>query len=414
MSATTFTSACGRTYTIERDLPQGAQGQAFLVHRKDNGQAAVLKLFSARFRTDATRRRIAKLVQRRLFEACPALCAPTDSVDGTLGLGHVAPLAPGIKLDTYLETPTGNFLDHLILAASIAAAIAVLERCGAGHGDLQAENVMVEHSEGVLRAYLIDFDNLIEPGHACPSAGHPRYYAPEIREAVARGHPASPDLCSDRYALGVLMHELLLARHPAAHFECDPIAFDRTMRSGRWIDDPGSTASSADAGGLLAAALDPPLLNLLRRSLAGARADRPAALEWFVALRRASENVYVCDRCRYPCVVDGGKFKCVQCRRPFPPWRLSVKGRAIATLHRGAVTIGRSQLGGDATVSPRHAVLRRSGPDILIQPLGHSPTYTMRPDGPIRLAADREHRLRPGERIVLGSVEATVEMAVAT
>jgi serine/threonine protein kinase len=163
MTAKTFADRNRRTYAIERKLNEGAQGQAFLVRRHGDGQAAVLKLFGLKFRNDATRRRIAKLVGRKLSEASPQLCAPVVMVDGTIGLGHVAPHAPGVSLDSYLEAPTGSFLDHLIAAAAIATEIAVLESHGISHGDLQAGNVIVEHRDGLLRARLIDFDNLIDP-----------------------------------------------------------------------------------------------------------------------------------------------------------------------------------------------------------------------------------------------------------
>jgi serine/threonine protein kinase len=412
MSASTFADRDGRSYAIECKLSEGAQGQTFLVRRRNDGQRAVLKLFGKAFRNDATRRRIARLVKRRLSEISPLLCAPVAMVDGAIGLGHVAPHAAGASLDSYLEAPTGSFLDHLIAAAAIAAELAVLENFGIGHGDLQAGNVIVEHRDGLLRARLIDFDNLIDPEFGCPCAGHPTYYAPEIRQAVAERRPARPDLASDRYAIGVLMHELLLARHPAARFVEDPATFDRAMRANRWSDDPAGSGARADDGGFRAEALDPPLLNLLRRALAGPRVDRPAAIEWFTALRRACDNVYVCRHCRYPCVVDGGKFSCVQCHKLFPAWRLTANGRTVATVQRGAVTIGRDDLGGDPRVSRRHAVLRRSGPDVLLEPRG--PTYRVEAKGLTALAANREHRLSPGERIMFGSVEARLELAAAS
>lgn len=406
-----FETRSGRAYLVLRELPKGAQGRAFEVRGHD-GRRGVLKLFAEPFRTKAIRDRIAKLVERNLHAACPMLCAPTDMVDESIGLGHVAPLAPGLKLDTYLEAPNGRFLDHVIAAAAIAAALAVLERMGLGHGDLQGENILVDSSDGVLRPALIDFDNLLEPGLASPAAGHPRYYAPEIRAAVADRRTARPDLRSDRYALGVLMHELLLARHPAGAFEHNPAGFDRLMRSGKWPDDPARPSPLRGEGGFRAECLDPPLQNLLRRALAGEAADRPTAAEWFTALRRAAENVYVCDHCRYPCVVDGGKFVCVQCRRPFPAYRLTVRGRTVATLRRGALVIGRRDLGDAPMVSPRHAVLRRCGPDALIQPIG-APVHRVHPGGREILAKDREHLLRPGERLLFGSIEAKVEVTKA-
>jgi serine/threonine protein kinase len=407
------TSRAGHTYDVERPLAQGAQGQAFLVCRRDTSTRAVLKLFARRFCTDVTRQRVRKLVDRNLQRTSEVLYAPSDMIDTGGCLGHISPHAPGVKLDEYFEAPTGRFMDHLIAATAIAAALVVLDRVGIAHGDLQAGNVIVDHREGVLRPALIDFDNLIESGVNPPTLGHLQYYAPEIRAAVAEGQTPTPDVYADRYALGVLLHELLLWKHPAARFTDDPAGFDRVMRSRKWLDDPAEPSQLRGEGGFKAQCLDPPLQNLMRRTLAGPRNSRPTAAEWLTALRRACESVYSCDHCRYACIVDGGKFHCVNCQRPFPAYQLIVGSRIVTMVQRGAVTLGREQLNGDPTVSPRHAVLRRRGPDVLLEPLGPNPTYRLTPSGPTPLAAGTEHLILSGERLLLGKVEARLEMTTS-
>lgn len=407
---TSVITRSGKTYAVERHLAQGAQGHAYLVRRRDTGEAAVLKLFSERFRTGATRQRISALLAYKLHHRCSMLYAPTDMVDLPGALGHVAPVAPGVKLEQYMEAPSGRFLDHVIAAAAITAALTVLEQLGVGHGDLQAGNVMIEHRDGVLRAGLIDFDNLIESGQRPPSIGHVQYYAPEIRQAVAEGRAARPDLLTDRYAHGVLMHELLLARHPAAGVAADPANFDHVMRSGKWLGDPGEPSALQGEEGFPTECLDPSLQSLLRRALAGPRTGRPTAAAWLTALLKAAANVYHCDHCGRPCIVDGGKFNCVHCRKPFPAYHLMVAGHPVATLQRAPLVLGRNALGGDMLVSTRHLVLRRRGPDALLETIGDTPTYRLHAGGRTLLEKGQEHLIGHGERFLFGRTEATVEI----
>ncbi|MBV8189085.1 MAG: hypothetical protein JOY64_04480 [Alphaproteobacteria bacterium] len=412
MATDHFQGASGQSYVRGAPLGEGpragegATGRAWQAHRRGSGEPLVLKLFNPRFCTPAMRRRVAWLVERRLDRASPVLRAPIDVVDGPLGFGHVSPFAAGVPFETYLGEPTAGFLDHLVCAAAIAAGVMAMERQGLAHGDLHAQNVRVDKRDGALRAALIDFDNCVAPGlPPPPSIGQARYYAPEIRRDP---RPARVTAETDRYALAVLLHELLLARHPvAAVVDTDPIRCDQVMRVGGWPDDPAGSPHPRGDEGLPVDCLDTRLQSLFRRALGPAPEARPHGGEWFAALGNAADNVYQCDHCRRPFIVDGGKRQCPYCRRRFIDYRLCIPSRPPIVLRDKVVPLTARQLR-DGGADVCQALLRRHGPDALLEPTGRVAIARLGERGAVPLEPRRPHLLRPGDRLRLGDVEAQV------
>ena len=403
-----FQGASGQAYVRGAPLGGGvgATGQAWQARRSGSNEPLVLKLLHPRFCTPAMRRRTAALAERRLDRASPVLHAPIDMVDGPLGFGHVSPFAGGTPFEAYLGAPTSGFVDHLVCAAAIAAGLAAMERQGLAHGDLHWQNLRLDKQEGTLHAALIDFDNYVAPGLPLPpSIGQIRYYAPEIRRDP-RPNRVTPE--ADRYALAVLLHELLLARHPAAAvINDDPERCDQMMKAGGWPDDPAGSPHPRSDEGMPVDCLDTRLQNLFRRALSPLPDSRPTAAEWFAALGSAVENVYQCDHCRRPFIVDGGKRTCPHCRRAFAEYRFSIASRPEILLKNRAISLTHRDLhGGDGTA--RQALLRRHGPDALLEPSGRSPVWRLGRDGAIALEPGRPHLLRPGDRLRFGDVEAVV------
>jgi hypothetical protein len=410
MSGELFRGVSGQMYLRGEPLGErGATGQAWQAVRRNGGPPLVIKLFHEPFRTPAIRQRVAWLVERRLDRVCPVLHAPFDMIDGPGCLGHVAPFAAGSSLDSYLGAPATGFLNHLVAAAALTVGLAALERLGIAHGDLQAKNVNLELRDGVLRAALIDFDNCVVPGLATPpSIGQISYYAPEIRRDL-RPARVSPE--TDRFALAVILHELLLARHPAeAVMHDDPDGFDRVMRIGGWPDDPAGSPHPRAEVGLPVHCLDPRLQNLFRRALGTVPAARPRAAEWLKALQRAAMNVYVCDHCRGSFVVDGGKRCCPLCRERFLEYRLCIPSRPPVVLRDEPVRLSRQLCDGPSSAC--HAILRRHGPDAILEPTGRIPVWRLDAPGPERLEPRKSHLLRPGDRLRFGDVEAEVALGV--
>ena len=366
-------SVSGRTARIESRLDggEGGQGETYLARLDGERDPLVLKLFRSRTATDAARARSEALVRADLSRLCPSvLCAPRFSLPPRVGVGHLAPLAPGRALDRHLEAPSGTYVDHLVAALALARGVAVLERAGIAHGDLQSNNVFIETRVGHLRARLIDFDNFAASDQPPPPCiGQLLYLAPEIRRAANAGETCRPDVESDRFALGVLMHELLLLRHPAEHKLDDAEVFDRTMVSGRWSDDPAAWGRKRDAG-LPAELLSIPLMRLSRRAFSLDRAARPAAAHWVEALTDALGLLYRCEECRRIFMRDVDKKRCPHCRHAFPGIMLTLAtGRSFA-VDQQPVVLGHAETGSLRDKSRSQARLYRHGPEILIEPVG--------------------------------------------
>jgi hypothetical protein len=102
----------------------------------------------------------------------------------------------------------GTFLTKLQVVTRLARAVRRMHFAGLAHSDLSNKNVLIDPKGG--DAAVIDIDSLVVPGVAPPTVlGTPGYIAPE----VLAGHGA-PSIATDRHALAVLIHQLLLGRHP--------------------------------------------------------------------------------------------------------------------------------------------------------------------------------------------------------
>ena len=368
-------SVAGKTATIENrlDSGEGGQGEAYLARVDGEREPLVLKLFLSRAATDAARARSEALVRANLTRLCPqVLCAPRFVLPPSIGVGHLAPLAAGRALGRHLEAPTGNYVDHVVAALALAQGVAALERAGIAHGDLQSNNVFIETRPGHLRARLIDFDNFtISSEPPPPCIGQLLYLAPEIRSAADAGKLCRPDIESDRFALGVLMHELLLLRHPAERVLDNAEVFDRAMLAGRWLDDPAAPGRKPE-GVLPAELLSISLMRLFRRALSLDRNARPAAAHWVEELRSALGLLHACDACGRVFMRDIDKKSCPHCRHAFPGIRLVFStGRSFA-IDQQPLVVGHAETGAEGDKSRSQARLFRHGPEILIEPVNAS------------------------------------------
>lgn len=93
-----------------------------------------------------------------------------------------------------------------LIGLDLAKALSAVHRAGILHRDIKAENVMREEGGRIL---LMDFGLSSLPENTSNIAGTPNYMAPEL----FTGSPAT--ICSDLYALGILLFALVTGEPPA-------------------------------------------------------------------------------------------------------------------------------------------------------------------------------------------------------
>lgn len=398
----------GYKVSLGPTIAYGGQGEVREAILSRNNTRGVVKLFKKSFLTPSTRRRIEFLIDARLHQSCPAISAPTDLIASNGDLGHFTPFAPGISLEKMLQAGDIALIQAIQMALAIVRAAEVLHEQDISHGDLHSENILVESAEdGVLKPHVIDLDNFGAPGQPPPDMiGQNLYLAPEQRIAISKGQPATPDIFTDRFSLGVLIHEMLLLKHPATGADDDEASFQQAMSEGRWLHDPGNGGSLFDAlGGYPSSIVGPDLSRLFRRSMSLERDARPTPTEWKSSLQSVLDNVYICPRCKGAFVVDPNSFVCSHCKKSFPALLLCPHDGIQIVLDRAAVPVGRDNISGDQTVSARHAIFRRRGPLTFVESRGRN--GTLRWDGIrwVQLPDNSPIVVKDGDRLRLGNFE---------
>jgi len=355
-------------------LDTGGEAVVYKVVELGSGQHRALKVFNDH--SPARIRRTQFLVAQRLGKTCAFFCAPTDWVNNGC-VGHLAPLAPGDSLETYLETPGNLFFENIKLAIAISHGVAVLASAQIAHGDIHLTNFRVVRTTRGVEVYFFDFDNFSAPGAPPPLAvGQEHVMAPELRQALRNARPAVPDEFSDRYALTVVLHDIIMAKHVASGFDDDPDKFERCMLSGRWVHDPVVTNPSlAVAEGYPSRMLNADLSRLFRRGLGLEREDRPSAAECRDVLSRNYRLIYIHPPCQGPIFIDPGQTHCPFCNRRFPVLKLVFPSlRKELVCDSAAMPIGRATLL-SPKVSAHHAVVRKMGPEVTVESFGRNGTY---------------------------------------
>ena len=105
----------------------------------------------------------------------------------------------------FADKPTEWFLD---IARQLCAGLAAAHRQGVLHRDLKPANILIDNHG---RAIITDFGIAITRADASPHAliGTPGYMAPE---QLTPG--ATLTECTDIYALGLILYELVVGQHP--------------------------------------------------------------------------------------------------------------------------------------------------------------------------------------------------------
>lgn len=391
------------------DIPAiGGQGQVFWATEMNSGERGVVKLFHKKFSNSDTIKRIKFLIDQDLQSACSAIFAPTDllSVNGLVG--HYTLQAKGETLEQLLTEGNFTFSEGMQLAVAVAHAVSVLNTKKIAHGDIRSDNLIINRAGSVFQLHVIDLDNFYAPRVPTPPCvGHNLYMAPELREALANKQPAIPTVQSDLYALGVLMHEIILLCHPSSGNDDNEADFQKAMCSGKWLLDPATASTSGgNIGGYPTTVLNADLARLFRAAVSIDPAKRPASDIWEAALLKAFNAIYCCPRCGAPCVIDVAKTTCPLCGCPFPYLTLQIKscGNTLP-LTSGATIVGRADLRGSMAVSTRHAVFRRVGPETWLESTGSNGSYRWSGSGWIKLPDRQPLLVQQGDRLKFADVE---------
>jgi serine/threonine protein kinase len=412
-TGTKYTMESKRKVKVEKIISSGGQGEAYAAIDMKTGQKGVLKVFHPHLKNDAVLTRVRFLVSQNLKTLCPVLYAPEDILTGDL-LGHFAPFAEGVSLEDYLGKTGTSFMQNIQLAISVTHAVGVLHARGIVHGDIHASNFLVNKAGSVAQLALIDMDNFKASGlPEPPCVGHRLYMAPELDKAFKDKKPAIVTYESELYSLAVLIHEILLLRHPLAGFDESAEEFENAKNILEFPGDPArSTTTHREVDGYPIEVLSSDIMRAFRLSLSRNPSSRLSADSWKENLLKAYNAVHVCPDCGTPVIVDSSKIRCPhpKCGHKFPHLTLQVGslGKKIS-LTDGSVVIGRADLGGSPHVSDKHAIIRRNGPETWLESIGRNGTYRMAGSSWLQLPNNHSVLIQAGDRLRFADVEVNIQ-----
>ena len=201
-------------WNIVRELGAGGMGRVFLAERADGEyeQKVALKVIRGEFTTDAAIARF--LAERRILARLdhPGIASLVDGgVDEHGRPWFAMQYVDGVALPDYCTQHGLGLEARLKLMIGVCEAVAYAHRQLVVHCDLKPSNVLVD-TNGQPRlldfgiARLMGADNA--PHLTQTGALTPGYAAPE----QLAGKPVS--VATDVYALGVMLHELLVGARP--------------------------------------------------------------------------------------------------------------------------------------------------------------------------------------------------------
>jgi DNA-binding helix-hairpin-helix protein with protein kinase domain len=240
------------------------------------------------------------------------------------------------KLVNRLPRTQKSWHTRMLFALRLARAVGRLHKTGLAHSDLSPNNIYVDPDSG--RIIIIDLDGLVVRDFVpAQVVGTPEYIAPEVLEGQGLPNPKT-----DLHALAVLVHQLLLYRHPLRGpktFSAVAEDDERLLlgRGGIYVDHPQDKSNRPSESFWPSGLLGETLATLFRRALVdGLRAPdvRPSASQWEEAIAHLSDRVVRClnPRCdeQFFPISDGVKeLRCLWCATPFP------RGVPVLRFYRG-------------------------------------------------------------------------------
>ena len=190
---------------------------------------------------------------------------------------------------------------------SLASAARRLHMLGLAHSDLSPNNVLIDPLSG--RALVLDVDSLVVPGiFSADVLGTSGYMAPEIvsTQYLSSQDPKRqwPNIRTDRHSLAVLIHQLLLRRHPLQgqrKFDALPPEEEDSRTYGAqavYSEHPDDSSNRPNAPYTPSSVLGSRLNGLFRRAFVeGLHTPdkRPSAAEWEQALLETIDLLQPCS-----------------------------------------------------------------------------------------------------------------------
>ncbi len=203
-------------YRLEALLGQGGMGEVYRAEQLEPVRRTVaLKLLRGQ-RLEA--RHLAYFeVERQLLAQMrhPAIAQIYDAGATADGVPFFAmEYSEGQPVTQFCRAQALSLRERLELFILICEGVQHAHQKGVVHRDLKPGNLLVDRIDGRAAPKIIDFGIATMTSRALSTprerAGTPDYMSPE----QAEGDPASIDTRSDVYALGVLLHELLVGARP--------------------------------------------------------------------------------------------------------------------------------------------------------------------------------------------------------
>lgn len=234
----------GARYRIVSGICGGGQGRVLLARDRCLERLVAIKLHT--LCADArARMRVLQAARLQAGLNSPYITQLHDLRSTRRGMALVLEYVPGCDLQALLRAGALPLHSALLVASEIAAGLAATARQGITHGDLKPANVLVG-TDGRVR--ITDFGVAVH-GRGVRARGGSVY-------ALAPEHltPGRIDPRTDLFLLGLLLHHLVLGRHPFAGTPDWP----RALLAAEYAPLSGAA---------LPAAIEAPLAELLRTLL---------------------------------------------------------------------------------------------------------------------------------------------------
>ncbi|MBK7092092.1 MAG: hypothetical protein IPH59_10305 [bacterium] len=337
----------GRKLRIEDQIGSGGQGIVAQATDLGSGKTGVIKIFKPQFDRDAVVQRIRFLIDLKLGSRCSALVAPTDSITTPDHVGHYSSYIPGHTLFDEFADPRLDFSQGLQVALCLARLVEAVHSAGIAYGDINPGNFLLVKKGDHFEVYAIDLDNYVATGAPPPfMVGHPEYMSPELRQGMELNQSALPTIQSDRFALAVVLHELLLHCHPGLAKEIRKKVLNKPWPTGSMILHASAEIDQSKGIILPTYWTRTFVLSFVEAFLITCQ-ERPSATQWVVALSSALGRIDLCDVCGYPSIIDASKTDCPVDRHAYPALKFVVRStNRTIPISKEPVAVGRDDLVG--------------------------------------------------------------------